>query len=108
MRQLDRLLAAPKNSFAGEASCAAVCFQRPHETPPQNPPAPHRRTAPGRASPLSVLVAPEAIRAVRFSIAYMTMPVFALMRSPPVCHRFAFLIIGTMLLSHSAETPAGT
>ena len=39
---------------------------------------------------------------------YMMMPDLALMRSPPLCNRFAFLMMGAILLSQSIETPAGT
>src|SRR6266568_3409660 len=36
---------------------------------------------------------------------YMMMPDLALMRSPPLCNRFAFLMMGAILLSQSIETP---
>jgi hypothetical protein len=46
-------------------------------------------------------------RTVRSPSGCKIMPLFALIRSPPVCQRSASLIMGAILLSQCIETPAG-
>src|SRR5262249_37403087 len=46
-------------------------------------------------------------RTVRSPSGCRMMPLFALMRSPPVCQRSASLIMGAILLSQRVEAPAG-
>src|SRR6516225_5586228 len=46
-------------------------------------------------------------RTVRSPSECRMMPLFALMRSPPVCHRSVSSIMGAILLSQRVGTPAG-
>jgi hypothetical protein len=57
---------------------------------------------------LYVVVIVRLAHSVHFSNGYVTIPVFALMRSLPDCQSSARLMIGTILSIQSGETPAGT